>query len=90
MGTNVIETHRLIPRNSMQRSSQLAISAGLFGPAFVLSLSIIVPFIETVAWMWLWAGRFIRFLIWWRDGSVDVEVSRGTVTVLLLLIVFGL
>jgi predicted PurR-regulated permease PerM len=52
---------------------ELAIRLALSGVLLYWSLTIIRPFIETMAWSVVLAVALYPALIWWRNGSVDVE-----------------
>ena len=55
MGTNVIEHHQIDSEKLNATVIALAIRLAFLGLLLFLSLSIIRPFIETVAWSVVWA-----------------------------------
>src|SRR6266481_6421415 len=63
MGTNVIEHHQIDSEKLNATVIALAIRLAFLGLLLFLSLSIIRPFIETVAWSVVWAAALITVLL---------------------------
>ena len=90
MGTNVIEHHQIDSEKLNATVIALAIRLGLLGLLLFLSLSIIRPFFETVAWSVVWAVALypvFDLVARWLGGRR--RLAAALITVLLLLIVFG-
>src|SRR5712664_4625531 len=90
MGTNVIEHHQIDSEKLNATVIALAIRLAFLGLLLFLSLSIIRPFIETVAWSVVWAVALypvFDLVARWLGGRR--RLAAALITVLLLLIVFG-
>ena len=90
MGNNVIEHHQIDSEKLNATVIALAIRLAFLGLLLFLSLSIIRPFIETVAWSVVWAVALypvFDLVARWLGGRR--RLAAALITVLLLLIVFG-
>src|SRR6267154_2197578 len=90
MGTNVIEHHQIDSEKLNATVIALAIRLAFLGLLLFLSLSIIRPFIETVAWSVVWAVALypiFDLVAKWLGGRR--RLAAALVTILLLLTIFG-
>jgi predicted PurR-regulated permease PerM len=90
MGNNVIEDNQIDSEKLNATVIALAIRLAFLGLLLFLSLSIIRPFIETVAWSVVWAVALypvFDLVARWLGGRR--RLAAALITVLLLLIVFG-
>src|SRR5712691_7309026 len=90
MGTNVIEDRQIDSEKLNATVIALAIRLAFLGLLLFLSLSIIRPFIETVAWGVVWAVALypvFDLLARWLGGRR--RLAAALITILLLLIVIG-
>ena len=89
-GNNVIEHHQIDFEKLNATVIALAIRLAFLGLLLFLSLSIIRPFIETVAWSVVWAVALypvFDLVARWLGGRR--RLAAALITLLLLLIVFG-
>ena len=89
-GPNVIEDHQIDSERLNATVIALAVRLAFLGLLLFFALSIIRPFIETVAWSVVWAvALYPVFDLVARSLGGRRRLAAALITILLLLIVFG-